>query len=63
MGFAHSLLTLPGNTSYFHWAKPGEYVTQAAAIGPLGIKYVDDPRSGSSEMVPVTPNVEHATPN
>jgi len=42
-----SVVVLPGNTSHFHWAKSGEYVTQVSAIGPLGIEYVDagdDPR-------------------
>jgi quercetin dioxygenase-like cupin family protein len=42
-----SVIILPGNTSHFHWAKSGEYVTQISAIGPLGIEYVDsgdDPR-------------------
>jgi len=42
-----SVIVLPGNTSHFHWAKSGEYVTQVTAIGPLGLEYVDlgdDPR-------------------
>jgi quercetin dioxygenase-like cupin family protein len=42
-----SIIVLPGNTSHFHWAKSGEYVTQVTAIGPLGLEYVDpgdDPR-------------------
>jgi quercetin dioxygenase-like cupin family protein len=42
-----SVVVLPGNTSHFHWAKSGEYVTQVTAMGPLGIEYVnhgDDPR-------------------
>ena len=42
-----SVVVLPGNTSHFHWAKSGEYITQVTAIGPLGIDYVDrgdDPR-------------------
>ena len=45
-------IVLPGNTSHFHWAKSGEYVTQVTAIGPLGIEYIDandDPRSGGSQ--------------
>jgi quercetin dioxygenase-like cupin family protein len=45
-----SVVILPGNTSHFHWAKSGEYITQVTAIGPLGIEYMnsnDDPRSGS----------------
>jgi quercetin dioxygenase-like cupin family protein len=46
-----SVIVLPGNTSHFHWAKSGEYVTQVTAIGPLGLEYVnakDDPRKASS---------------
>jgi quercetin dioxygenase-like cupin family protein len=42
-----SVIVLPGNTSHFHWAKSGEYVTQITAIGPLGLEYMDpadDPR-------------------
>jgi quercetin dioxygenase-like cupin family protein len=27
-----SIIVLPGNTSHFHWAKSGEYVTQVTAI-------------------------------
>jgi hypothetical protein len=47
-----SVIVLPGNTSHFHWAKAGDYVTQVTATGPLGIDYVDpndDPRNGRSE--------------
>src|SRR5690349_21779824 len=43
-----SVIVLPGNTSHFHWAKSGEYVTQVSAMGPLGLEYVDlsdDPRN------------------
>jgi quercetin dioxygenase-like cupin family protein len=43
-----AVIILPGNTSHFHWAKSGEYITQVTAIGPLGMEYVnpkDDPRS------------------
>jgi quercetin dioxygenase-like cupin family protein len=43
-----AVIVLPGNTSHFHWAKSGEYVTQVSAIGPLGMEYVnskDDPRN------------------
>ncbi|MGO8806219.1 MAG: cupin domain-containing protein [Candidatus Bathyarchaeia archaeon] len=43
-----AVIILPGNTSHFHWAKSGEYVTQVTAIGPLGMKYIDskdDPRN------------------
>jgi quercetin dioxygenase-like cupin family protein len=42
-----TVIVLAGNTSHFHWAKSGEYVTQVTAIGPLGIEYVsaeDDPQ-------------------
>ncbi len=43
-----SVIVLPGNTSHFHWAKSGDYVTQVTAVGPLGIEYLnpdDDPRN------------------
>ena len=43
-----AVIVLPGNTSHFHWAKSGEYVSQVTAIGPLGLEYVDakdDPRN------------------
>jgi quercetin dioxygenase-like cupin family protein len=43
-----SVVVLPANTPHFHWAKSGEYMTQVAGVGPLGIKYVvpgDDPRN------------------
>ena len=43
-----AVIVLPGNTSHFHWAKSGEYITQVTAIGPLGLDYLnpkDDPRS------------------
>jgi quercetin dioxygenase-like cupin family protein len=46
-----SVVVLPGDTSHFHWAKSGEYVTQVTAIGPLGLEYLsakDDPRNKSS---------------
>src|SRR5271156_5034190 len=46
-----SVIVLPGNTSHFHWAKSGEYVTQVTANGPLGLEYVsakDDPRNNNS---------------
>ena len=48
-----SVIILPGNTSHFHWAKTGEYITQVTATGPLGLEYVnsqDDPRSQISEI-------------
>ena len=48
-----SVVILPGNTSHFHWAKSGEYITQVTAIGPLGLEYLnlnDDPRSGSHSL-------------
>jgi quercetin dioxygenase-like cupin family protein len=44
-----SVIILPGETWHFHWAKSGEYVTQVAAVGPLGLEYLnprDDPRAG-----------------
>ena len=43
-----AVIILPGDTSHFHWAKSGEYITQVTAIGPLGLEYIDaknDPRS------------------
>jgi quercetin dioxygenase-like cupin family protein len=46
-----SVVVLPGDTSHFHWAKSGEYVTQVGAIGPLGLEYLnakDDPRNSKS---------------
>lgn len=42
-----SVIVLPGDTSHFHWARSGEYVSQVAGIGPLGLEYLDprdDPR-------------------
>ena len=45
-----SVIILPGNTSHFHWAKSGDYITQVTAIGPLGLEYIDaedDPRNKS----------------
>jgi quercetin dioxygenase-like cupin family protein len=45
-----SIIVLPGNTSHFHFAKSGEYITQVTAIGPLGLDYLDvadDPRKQS----------------
>ena len=47
-----AVIVLPGDTSHFHWAKSGEYVTQVTAIGPLGLEYIDtedDPRNQTSE--------------
>ena len=47
-----SVIVLPGNTSHFHWAKSGEYITQVSAIGPLGLEYVDpgdDPRGHGAD--------------
>ena len=48
-----AVIVLPGNTSHFHWAKSGDYITQVSAIGPLGMEYVntkDDPRSQNSSV-------------
>jgi quercetin dioxygenase-like cupin family protein len=45
-----TVVVLPGNTSHYHWARSGEYVTQVTGIGPLGLDYVnpgDDPRRRS----------------
>jgi quercetin dioxygenase-like cupin family protein len=42
-----AVVILPANTPHFHWAKSGDYMTQVAGNGPLGIQYVheeDDPR-------------------
>jgi quercetin dioxygenase-like cupin family protein len=42
-----SVIVLPGDTYHFHWAQSGEYVTQVAGEGPLGLEYreaKDDPR-------------------
>ena len=50
---AGSVIVLPGNTSHFHWAKAGEYITQVTGVGPLGIDYVnpkDDPRNERSGL-------------
>lgn len=46
-----AVIVLPGDSSHFHWAKSGEYVTQVTAIGPLGLEYLDskdDPRNQSA---------------
>lgn len=46
-----AVVILPSNTSHFHWAKSGEYVTQITGIGPLGLEYIaaeDDPRNHNS---------------
>jgi len=43
-----AVIVLPGDTAHFHWAKSGDYITQVAAIGPLGLEYLDpkdDPRN------------------
>jgi quercetin dioxygenase-like cupin family protein len=48
-----AVIVLPGNTSHFYWAKSGDYITQASAIGPLGLEYVnanDDPRNENSAV-------------
>ena len=44
-----------GNTSHFHWAKSGEYITQLTAIGPLDLEYLDpadDPRWSTIRRLP-----------
>jgi quercetin dioxygenase-like cupin family protein len=46
-----AVIILPGNTAHFQWAKSGEYVTQVAAMEPLGLEYLsakDDPRNNKS---------------
>ena len=46
-----AVIFLPGETSHFHWAKSGEYISQVSAMGPLGFEYVnlkDDPRTETS---------------
>src|ERR1700730_16995695 len=46
-----SVIVLPGEAWDFHWAKSGDNVTQVAAIGRLGLEYMDahdDPRSKSA---------------
>jgi len=48
-----AVILLPGNTSHFHWAKSGDYITQVSAIGPLGMEYVnpkDDPSKQNSNV-------------
>ena len=48
-----AVVILPGNTSHFHWAKSGEYVTQVTAMGPLGLEYLsakDDPRNKQASI-------------
>jgi quercetin dioxygenase-like cupin family protein len=50
-----AVIILPGNTSRFHWAKSGEYVTQVTALGTLSLEYVnskDDPRSARPTWSP-----------
>lgn len=50
-----AVIVLPNNTSHFHWAKSGEYVTQVTGIGPLGLEYLnseDDPRIHSPALPP-----------
>ena len=57
-----AVVILPGNTSHFHWAKSGEYVTQVTAIGPLGLEYLnskDDPRNVNSTAVPGSATKTH----
>jgi quercetin dioxygenase-like cupin family protein len=48
-----AVIVLPGNTSHFHLAKSGDYITQVTAVGPLGLEYIDakdDPRSEGSPV-------------
>ena len=34
-----SIIILPGNTSHFHWAKSGEYITQVIAQHPGSFRH------------------------
>jgi quercetin dioxygenase-like cupin family protein len=48
-----AVVTLPGGTPHFHWARSGEYITQVSGIGPLGLDYVDpsdDPRNAGEKL-------------
>jgi quercetin dioxygenase-like cupin family protein len=59
-----SVVILPGDTSHFHFAKSGEYVTQVTAIGPLGLEYVDaadDPRKSRADAKRPTSDQEKTT--
>src|SRR5262245_13638303 len=47
-----SIIVLPGNTSHFHWAKSGEYVTQFRRSG----------RWGSNTSTPATIRARHREP-
>ena len=47
-----SVIVLPGDTSHFHWAKSGEYVTQVTAIGPLGSRISGSGRRSASAKSP-----------
>lgn len=45
-----SVVILPANTSHFHWARSGEYISQVYGTGPLGLEYIDshdDPRNAA----------------
>ena len=47
-----TVIMLPCNTSSFLWARSGDYITQATAVGPLGFGYInakDDLRNESSD--------------
>ena len=61
-----SVIVLPGDTSHFHWAKSGEYVTQVTAIGPLASSIwipADDPRKikgNKNEKQEFTNSKDHA---
>jgi quercetin dioxygenase-like cupin family protein len=49
-----AVITLPGNTWHFHWAKSSEYITQVSGNGPLGLEYFDsqnDPRTKARAAV------------
>ncbi|HTP25791.1 MAG TPA: hypothetical protein VMK12_09050 [Anaeromyxobacteraceae bacterium] len=38
------MVVLPGDPSHLHWARSGEYATQANGIEPLGIEYLETPK-------------------
>ena len=46
-----SVIVLPGDTSHYHWAKSGEYVTQVTAIGPISLEYVNSKDDRRNESV------------
>jgi hypothetical protein len=43
-----------GNTSHFHWAKSGEYITQVTAIRPIDLEYLGRRRSALERHSPAS---------